>query len=371
MKVTLKFASLTILALIVAGCGRKPQVPKNTVAAAYVDLEKAYQNGKLLISSVINEFPASSNSVVRSEVRKEYDKVFKAIDEYKEALKPKWAVVAFGSAHNTLSHPPSENIAIAIKVDANETTVNSMLKQLVAKRTGKDDIKPVTHKNGAIYEDYSFHAGHVGGDLMILANSKDAFMDMFNLYTGEGLPSKDFTELPRISGHVLARISTIPIHSLVSRLEVTGEIEKFGKVSDDEDLADMILHLGAVTLDILADGNDIGLSLRIICGSSDDAKILEHVFQTIAFMSRAGFDLCAYLADTPKRLPEKFRHYTNKINQSKDFFIAASRAFDAARDGRIAEITFASSMDEIAKSIAKIIIPERPAGKADPKPPSR
>ena len=367
MKRALRLTCLAILALIVAGCGRKPQVPGNTIAAAYVDLEKAYQNGKLLISSIINEFPVSSNSVVR----KEYDKVFKVIDEYRGTLKPKWAVIAFGGALKTLSHPPSENIAIAVKVDAKETTVDSMLKQLAAKRTGKDDIKPVTHKNGVIYEAYSFHAGRIGDDLLILANSKDAFMDMFNLYTGEGLPSKDFTELPRISGHTLARISTIPIHSLISRLELTGEIEKFGKVSDDEDLADMILHLGAVTLDILADGNDIGLSLRIICGSSDDAKILEHVFQTIAFMSRAGFDLCAYLADNPNRLPESFRHYRNKINQSKDFFIAASRAFDAARDGRIAEITFASSMDEIAKSIAKIIIPEKPAGKADPKPPSR
>ena len=369
MKDALRSTCLAVLALIVAGCGRKPQVPENTVAAAYVDLEKTYENGKLLISSIINEFPASSNSVVRNVLRKEYDKVFKAIDEYREVLKPKWAVIAFGGALKALSHSPSENIAIAIRVDADEATVDDMLKQLIVKRTGKDDIKPETRKNGVIFEAYSFHAGRVGDDLLILANSKDAFMGMFNLYTGEGLPSKDFTELPRISGHTLARIQTVPIHSLISRLELTGEIENFGKVSDDEDLADMILHLGAVTLDILADGNDIGLSLRIICGSSDDAKILEHVFQTIAFMSRAGFDLCAYLADNPSRLPENLRHYRGKINQSKDFFIAASRAFDAARDGRIAEITFASSMDEIAQSIAKIIIPRKPVEKGPPETP--
>ena len=369
MKNALRSACLAILALIVVGCGKKPQVPENTVAAAYVDLEKTYENGKLLISSIINEIPANSNSVVRSVVRKEYDKVFETIDEYRGALKPKWAVIAFGGALKPLAHSPSENIAIAIRVDADEETVDGMLKKLVVKRTGKDDIKPETRKNGVIYEAYSFHAGRVGDDLLILANSKDAFMGMFNLYTGEGLPSKDFPELPRISGHTLARIQTVPIHSLISRLELTGEIENFGKVSDDEDLADMILHLGAVTLDILADGNDIGLSLRIICGSSDDAKILEHVFQTIAFMSRAGFDLCAYLADNPSRLPENLRHYRGKINQSKDFFIAASRAFDAARDGRIAEITFAGSMDEIAQSIAKIIIPETPAKKGTPETP--
>ena len=371
MKDALRSTCLAVLALIVAGCGRKPQVPENTVAAAYVDLEKTYENGKLLISSIINEFPTSSNSVVRSVVRKECDKVFETIDEYRGALKPKWAVVAFGGALKPLSHPPSEDIAIAIRVDADETTVDDMLKKLVSKRTGKDDVKPVTHKNSVIYEAYSFHAGRVGDDLLILANSKNAFMDMFNLYTGESLPSKDFTELPRISGHTLARIQTAPIHSLISRLELTGEIEKFGKVSEDEDLADMILHLGAVTLDVLADGNDIGLSLRIICGSSDDAKILEHVFQTIAFMSRAGFDLCAYLANNPNRLPENLRHHRSKINQSKDFFIAASRAFDAAQDGRITEITFASSMDEIAQSVAKIIIPGKTAEKGAPETPSR
>ena len=57
MKKALRFACLAVLALTVAGCGRKPQVPENTVAAAYVDLEKAYENGKLLARSVINEFP--------------------------------------------------------------------------------------------------------------------------------------------------------------------------------------------------------------------------------------------------------------------------------------------------------------------------
>ena len=133
----------------------------------------------------------------------------------------------------------------------------------------------------------------------------------------------------------------------------------------------MILHLGTVTLDILADEEDIGLSLRIICGSSDDAKILEHLFHSIAFMSRVGFDLGAYLAENPDRIPKALRHHRNRISQSKDFFNAVARAFNAARDGRVAEITFANSMDMIAKSIAKIIAPEKPAENNSPETPPR
>ena len=367
MKNALRFAYLAVLALSVAGCGKRPQVPEHAVAAVYVEFEKAYENGKSLTATIIKELPESS----RKGATKEYEDALKFIDECRESLKPKWAVVAFGGTIKDLSRAPCENIAIAIRVDTDEQTADSMLKKWMTKMTGRKDIEPDKREKGVIYAAYSSYAGRIKDDFLILANSKDAFMGMFNLYTGEGLPSKDFPELPRISGHTLARIQTVPIHSLISRLELTGEIENFGKVSDDEDLADMILHLGAVTLDILADGNDIGLSLRIICGSSDDAKILEHVFQTIAFMSRAGFDLCAYLADNPSRLPENLRHYRGKINQSKDFFIAASRAFDAARDGRIAEITFASSMDEIAQSIAKIIIPGKTAEKAPSETPSR
>ena len=102
------------------------------------------------------------------------------------------------------------SIAMAIRVDTDEDTADTMLKKWMAQRAGREDIEPERHENGTVYEAYSFHAGRVGDDLLILANSKNAFMDMFNLYTGESLPSKDFTELPRISGHTLARIQTAP-----------------------------------------------------------------------------------------------------------------------------------------------------------------
>ena len=357
MKNTLRFACLVILALAVAGCGKKPQVPEHAVAAAYVDFEKAYENGKSLTTSIIKELPESS----RQGVTKEYEDALTFIDECRESLKPKWAVIAFGSPIKDLSRAPWENIAIAIRVDTDEQTADSMLKKWMTKMTGRKDIEPDKHEKGVIYEAYSSYAGRIKDDFLILANSKDAFMDMFDLYGGKGKPSRDFEKLSDISRNTVARISTVPIHSLISRFELTEEVEKLGKSGNDEDLADMILHLGAVTLDILAESDDIGLSLHIICGSSDDAKILEHLFHSIAFMSRVGFDIGAYLAENPDRIPEAYRHHRNKISKSKDFFNAAARAFDAARDGRIAEITFATSMDMIAQSIAKIIAPGKTA----------
>ena len=355
MKNVLRLACLAVLALTVVGCGMKPQVPERTIVAAYVDLEKAYENGTLLAQSIINQLPDST----RSDAAKEYESILASIDKYKDALKPKWMIVAFGGTLKDLSRAPSENLAIAIRIDTDEKTADDVLRQWVTEKVGRE-VEPDTRKEGVIYEVYSFYAGRIEDDLLILANSKDAFMDMFNLYTGKDEPSKDFGDLARISGHTVARISTAPVHRLLSRFELTEEIEKAGVASDDEDLADMILNLGTITLDILADGNDLGLSLRIVCGSSNDAKLFEHVFQTISFMSRAGFDLSAYLAQNPDRLPPEFRRYRNAISQTGPLFNAAAHAFDAARDGRVAEITFATSMDMIAKAIAKAITPEKP-----------
>ena len=360
-------ACLAFIALAVAGCGKKPQVPEDAIAAAYVDIEKAYENGTLLAKAIIGEFPAPASSMAM----KAYDKELETIDEYRGTLKPKWAVIAFGGPVSDLSRAPSENIAMAIRIDADEAAADNVLRLQATKRAGKKDVEPKTLKNGVVYDVYSaFCAGRVGNDLLIFANSTNAFMNMYNLYTGESKPSNDFRKLSDISGNTVARISTIPVYSMIERFGLTEEIEKFGTASDDKDLADMILHIGAVTLDILADGDDIGLSLHVVCGSSDDAKIFEHVFQTISFLSRAGFDFGAYLADNPDRLPKKFRGHSSWIRQSKSLFNATSRAFDASRNGRVAELSFGNSIDMIGKSIAKIIIPEQPAGEGDPKPPS-
>ena len=357
MKKALRLACLAILVGTVAGCGKKPQVPETAVAAAYVDLEKAYENGKLLATAIINELPEPS----RSGVVTVYESALKVLDQYKEALNPKWAVIACGGVFNDPARAPSANVAMAIRIDADEKTADDMLKKLVTARSGGKDVEPDTRRNGVIYEVYSFCAGRIEDDFLILANSKDAFMDMFNLYTGEGKPSEDFGDLARISGNTVARISTAPVHRVISRFGLAEEIEKFGVVSEDEDLADMVLNLGAMTLDILANGDDIGLSFRIVSGSSGDAKLFEHVFQTISFLSRVGFDLGAFLAENPERIPKLLGRYKNRISQSASFFNAAARAFDAARDGRVAEITFATSMDMIAKAVAKVFVPEKPS----------
>jgi len=349
MKNALKTTCLALLVLALAGCGKNPQVPQNTIAAAYVDLEKAYENGTRFTRAIIGELPDAS----RPDALKAYDRVIKDIGRYKDALNPKWAVITFGGA---IANPPRalrRNVAMAVRIDTDESTADKTLRQWIKERTGKEDVKPDVREKGVVYEVYSFHAGRIGGDILVFSDAKEAFEDMFSLYTGKSAPSNDFRELFRISGNTLARISTIPIYSVIDRFGLTAAVEKFGVACDDEDLADMILHLGVATLDILADEQDIGLSLRIVCGSSDDAKMFEHVFQTIAFVSRTGSDLGAYFAANPANLPALFESYKDVIGRTKIFFNAASRAFDAARNGRIAEITFAMSIDMIAKALAK------------------
>jgi len=351
MKTAFRLTCFAILLLTFAGCGKKAQVPEKTIAAAYVDLEKTYEYGTYFSRVIINDLPNPS----RTKAVNDLEQVLKTIDRYKDYLNPKWAVVAFGGTLSDLSRPPSENTAVVIAIDTDEKTAKNKLKEWVRERTGKEDAEPESHGNDDIYEVYSLYAGRIGNDYLIFALSKDAFMEMFNLYTGKAEPSKDFKELPRISGNTVARISTAPIHSLLSRLELTREVEKFGKASADEDLADMILNLGAVTLDVLAEGDDIGLSLRVTCGSPSDAKTIEHLFQAIAFISRAGFDMGAYLAENLDLLPDKFRAYKDNFRDARIFLNSAARSVDTAatRDGSIAEMTFATSIDIISKAIIR------------------
>ena len=182
---------------------------------------------------------------------------------------------------------------------------------------------------------------------------------MFDLYAGKSKASKDFGSLTGISGNTICRVSTAPVSSLLKRFELTRDVERFGEDCDDEELAEMILGLGAVSLDIGADDEDVDLTLRVACGSSGDAKVLDHFFQSIAFSSRVACNVGAYVTKDPDRFKDvqdarrnlyrEIGRLARVISSSTGSFIALSHAPVADRSGSEATISYSLSTENFAK----------------------
>lgn len=292
MKKLFSLICLAALVMAVAGCGGQKNseavVPENTVVAAYIDIERAYDDGKSLAKDIIQELPSAK----RADAKKRYEEAVKKFDEIKDPLNPEWAVITFGGSIKTLSKDPDKCFAFAVRINANEDAVTKVLK----KHASDEDAVTIEKKNGnVIYRDTKEddHMGLVDGKYLIGAASKEAFEEMFDLYAGNGRASEEFDDLSRISGNTICRIQTAPVSSLLKRFELEKHVEKFGKDSQDDELTNMILNMGPVSLDIaLAEGGE--LVLRVECASSDDAEIVESAFQLFAFTGRLASDGLRY-----------------------------------------------------------------------------
>ena len=338
MKKVLKLACLAAFALVIAGCGKRGQVPEKTVVAAYVDLEKAYDNGKELAGTLISALPAD----VRNEAKKGMEEAIQEVDKYKDMLRPEWMVIAYGGDFKSLVDSQKDCIAVVVRVKADEATIEKLLKE-----DGFDGLTPDKREGGVVYALGRKFVGLVDGKYLVASPSKDAFDEMFDLYAGKTKPSAEFDDLPEITGSTVCRISTAPVSSLLTRFELTREIEKFGEACEDEDLAEMILSVGAVSLDVWMDKEDVGLLLRVKCGSAGDAKTLEHFFQSIAFSSRVACDIAAYAG----KEADKFGNKARDLGPLQKVFIDLSRTVEAERDGNVAVLSYALGAERISEII--------------------
>ena len=115
----------------------------------------------------------------------------------------------------------------------------------------------------------------------------------------------------------------------------------------------MVLGMGAISLDVKLDDDDIGLILRVVCDSSGDAKIVDHFFQAITFCARAFFDGAAYAAEKDVSLPIPMlsKSMQKEIAQAKLGLIAAARSIEAERDSNIAQLSFVLDIDDLTKMV--------------------
>ena len=353
----LKLMCLTLLALTVAGCGKKVLVPEKTVVAAYIDLEKTYDNGKSVADTLIDALPSDE----RSMAKKGYEEALKIIDKFRDNLDPEWAVITFGGNLTELAenkNHPERIIAVAIKINADEDAVTKVLKDVCK----MDDVKS-DKKDGHIVFDFGKgklgivgdkeeYLGLVDGKYVIYSPSRDAFDNMFDLYAGKGKASDEFDDLSKISGNTICRISTAPVANLLKRFELTREIEKFGDDCEDEDLVDMILNMGPISLDVGV-GDELGLALHVNCDSSSDAKTIESLMRSVAFLARLGCDAGAVGAKNHT----SFHFFFKKIDipeEAKDIFINLAQNVEADRSWNVATLSVALETAKLADFIKKL-----------------
>lgn len=350
---TLKLACLFLLALTAAGCGKKILIPEKTVVAAYIDLEKAYVNGKSCAKTIIDALPSDESKAAR----KEYEEALKKIDKIVDNLNAEWAVVTFGGNLKNLAHSSdleaANNLAVAVKVDADKAAVKRVLEDVFEMK----DVD-VDKKNGQVVFDFprnkGLHVGLIDDQYLIFSSGKDAFDDMFDLYAGNGRDSDEFDDLARISGDTVCRIQTASVASLLKRFELEKYVEKFGEASEDEELANMILNMGSISLDVTV-GDEVGLALHVACDSSSDAKIIEGLMRSIAIYARVGCDFAAYFAENPEQIPGyPSRKDKKALAESKDLFINLAKNIEADRSWGVATLSFTLETDKIADCIRKV-----------------
>ena len=286
----LKLISLSALALTVAGCGKKVLVPEKTVAAVYVDFKKAYQNGRGIYEAIIDVLPSSEREAITSEYKKAID----IIDRFKNDLSTEWIVIAtFGGNLADLSNPQKDNFAAVFKVEADEGDVTKLLKAIDG---GETDIKIDRIRDDVFYQVGEGRFGLLQGKYLICSPSKDAFNDMVDLYLGKDKPSSEFDDLPSISGDTMCRLTTVSVSKLLEWSGMRREIEKFGKTCGGEELANLVLKMGAITLDIGA-GDQLSLSLHACGNGGKNSEIsLNAAFPVLAAVAVPAF--MSYFGDT-------------------------------------------------------------------------
>ena len=358
-KIMAAFAVLST-ALALTGCGGKPKIPADTVAAAYVDLETSVDNLVDVIECVIDELP--------KEMRKDAEKDFKEFKkEHGKDIKnfgAEWLVVTVGKG----KYGPE--IAAVLKCDL-DGKIPSFDNKKVRDLLPFDEVGeergcklyrvmglPVPLSKAALVKD----------DYIILADSEDRLKSLIALYKdGKGETSDDFDDLCDIGGDTIARIQTAKVETL---LKIAGEedsLDKFGEACGDKKLAEMIKDIENVTLDINLSDDIFGSVLTVDAGSKEFAKVVESAFNILAFSNRVFIDMLhndgarRALVFATRKIPgagELFREFANDDNAVEAFKASAELLREAAevdRSGSTVKYTVEIDTEDFLEKVVPVL----------------
>ena len=313
MKKLMMAAALAAMSVAFVGCGGSPKVPANTVAAAYVNLDRAIWNAADVVDDVIDELP--------KDMREEFDKSFKDfIKENKDdirALGLDWACVTVGLDKDTMA----QEKALVVKCDCGEKVkkLDASLEEFASKALEKK----FDEKGVAVYAvplaglpgplsalGSGAYVAFVDGKYVVLAftgtvpsEADSALMrKMIALYKdNDGEKSKSFDELADLGDDAVARVQTADVNAVVDIMGVRPMVEEFAKNCGDADLVDLLTDIRNITLDVNLSDDVFGAELSVDAGSRELAKLVEGLFNVAAFGGRiatAAAVGCAPMAES-------------------------------------------------------------------------
>lgn len=277
---TLKWCALVVAAMTLTGCGDKPKIPENTLAAVYVDLDNLIDNGIEVAKMAIDEMPDDK----AEEAQKGLDEAVKTYKKQFKQCKFQWAVFTAGVTDGNISRP---ELAFVIRCDYDKEAEDGSTFRKLFEENLMHNIS---------WGETEF----VEGKYVITANTSDVMDKMIALYRdGKGETSDAFDDLADLDGDTVARAQIAGLKTWVDVFDGEEEIKRIGKDCDDEDLIDDLMDGGPIMLDFKLSEDVFGTELAVDAGSKDLAKALEGVGNILKFSSRVGVDLgCTTVART-------------------------------------------------------------------------
>ena len=376
MKKLLVAAAVAASTILFTGCGGKPKVPANTVAAGYVDLGKALWNVSDVVELVIGELPKEQ----RKSAEEEFEKFIKEHKPDFKAVDLDWACITLEV------YKDSPACAVVVKCDTKEKipSLGCSIEDVAAgalkkidTRNGCDIYAYVETGYGNPFRNYA--GGYNGaciafvdGKYMICTGVK-GFVDdddkafigrMIDLYKdGKGDESDDFDDLTDIGGDTIARFQTAEVETVVDILDARAKIEKFAEDVGDEDLIDMFMDVENITLDVNLSDDVLGGELTVAAGSRELAKVVESAFNVAKFATRVYSSIgVAALGDTIDGIIGKIGGPRGKGKLKpllKDIGGQIRDAVEVDRSGSTATLTVEFDTEDLVETIVEAAFEEK------------
>lgn len=347
--------ALAAVALVLTGCGGKPKIPENTVAACYIDLEKCVDNGKDIAELIIDNLPKSLKGLAEEQ----FEDFLKT---YKEEIKPydlEWATVTVGKGEN------GPEVSLVVKCDYEEKgksgeSLVSQMKALaggtVTSKLGVDVCRASLPALGKSYMAF------VDKCYVIVTDNETVLEKMIRLYKdGEGETSDAFDDLTDLGSDTVARFQTADVETIVDIFDLRRDLERWGETCDDEDLVDDILDVGNITLDINLSDDILGCELTIEAGSKQFAKAVEGLFHIVAIVNRLTADGVAAAGEYAKLLPNSVRSEIEgaakmlKADTLKELSKMMRDGLEVDRSGSTVKIAYGIDTEDLVELIAPFL----------------
>lgn len=289
MKKLMIVASMFALSVFVTGCGG-PKLPEDTIAAVYVDVELAYENGLDFIKAAIAELPDNSRDKAEEALEKNLDKFKDDISE----VDAEWALFMLcGDKHR------APQFGGVIKCDC-QAELEQMDKIKLREMLAMSGVEYKTINDSKVYKSGKTLYTIIDDEYVVFTQVEmgggdraEAFIrKLVALYRdGDGETADDFGGLDDLDDGAVARAMTAPVGTIVDLMGTRESIEDFGEKVDDEDLVEDLLDVGSLTLDLVLGDDEFGVRLEFDAGTSDFAKVVEGALNVCVFANRVGVDV--------------------------------------------------------------------------------